>query len=134
MNAAHFSTIHRWPLVWHGYWLGGNCSPIPAILLPAFGAVLRSAAADSLLGKLLEFANGLLQLAHKKLASSRYFVVTSLPCHTGHTQHICNGWVKCKFKVLSSLLLLGMVDRYVFKASPLQIAKRCASLSKSIFA
>jgi hypothetical protein len=42
------------------------------------------------------------------------------------TKAICNGWVKCKYKVLSSLLRLVTVDRYVFKSQPLQIAKRCS--------
>lgn len=41
---------------------------------------------------------------------------------------ICNGWVKCKYKVLSSLLRLVTVDKYVFKNQPLQIAKRCVLL------
>jgi hypothetical protein len=40
------------------------------------------------------------------------------------TKAICNGWVMCKYKVLSSLLRLVTVDRYVFKSQPLQIAKR----------
>lgn len=41
------------------------------------------------------------------------------------TKAICNGWVKCKYKVLSSLLRLVTVDKYLFKSQPLQIAKRC---------
>jgi hypothetical protein len=45
--------------------------------------------------------------------------------HERPTKAICNGWVKCKYKVLSSLLRLVTVDRYVFKSQPLQIAKRC---------
>ncbi len=40
------------------------------------------------------------------------------------TAAICNGWVKCKYKVLSSLLRLVTVDKDAFKSQPLQIAKR----------
>jgi hypothetical protein len=48
------------------------------------------------------------------------------------TKAICNGWGKCKYKVLSSLLRLVTVDRYVFKNQPLQIAKRCGQGSETI--
>src|SRR5690606_25865603 len=41
------------------------------------------------------------------------------------TAAICNGWMKCKYRVLSSLLRLVTVDNTVFKSQPLQIAKRC---------
>jgi len=36
----------------------------------------------------------------------------------------CNGWAKCKYKVLSSQLRLVTVDRYVFKSPPLRKHKR----------
>jgi hypothetical protein len=39
------------------------------------------------------------------------------------TKAICKDWVKYKYKVLSSLLRLVTVDKYVFKSQPLQIAK-----------
>lgn len=41
------------------------------------------------------------------------------------TKAICNSWVKYKYIVLSSLLRLVTVDKYVFESQPLQIAKRC---------
>lgn len=42
------------------------------------------------------------------------------------TKAICNDWVKSKYKVLSSLLRLVTVDKYVFKSRLLQIARRSA--------
>lgn len=39
------------------------------------------------------------------------------------TAAICNGWVTCKLKVVSSLLRLVTVDKCVFKSQQLQIAK-----------
>src|SRR5690606_9235763 len=42
------------------------------------------------------------------------------------TAAICNGWMKCKYRVLSSLLRLVTVDNNAFKSQPLQIAKRYA--------
>jgi hypothetical protein len=47
------------------------------------------------------------------------------------TAAICNGWVTCKYKALSSLLRLVTVDKYVFKTQPLQIAKRCRALFRT---
>jgi hypothetical protein len=52
--------------------------------------------------------------------------------HERPTKAICNGWVKCKYKVLSSLLRLVTVDRYVFKSQPLQIAKRCGQAADTL--
>ena len=47
------------------------------------------------------------------------------------TKAICNGWVTCKLNVLSSLLRLVTVDKYVFKSQPLQIAKRWLPYSQT---
>ena len=42
------------------------------------------------------------------------------------TKAICNGWVKYEYKVLSSLLRLVTVDRYVFRSQPLQNSQTLA--------
>ena len=46
--------------------------------------------------------------------------------HMCITAAICNGWGKCKYKILSSLLRLVTVDNNGFNSQPLQIAKRYA--------